>query len=241
MKILPQKDPIGHAVAAYYSANDLTSIHVISSSFDGDEMEPAYFFRSYSEMPQLEQVALKKVKGKVLDIGAGAGAHALFLQDKGFDVTALEMSELCCSVMQKRGLKKVIAEDVFSYENENQFDTILLLMNGIGIAGSPEGLKTLFQKLKTFLKPTGQIILDSSDLIYLYEQENGSFLLDINATTYYGQIDFLLKYKSIEGEQFEWLYADQVLLSDTASELGFNTEIIEYGDHYNYLAKLTLL
>lgn len=241
MKILPQKDPIGHAIAAYYTSNDLTPIQVISSSFDGDEMHPAYFFRTYSEMPKLEQVALRMTNGKVLDIGAGAGAHAVFLQDKGFDVSALEMSSLCCSVMQKRGLKKVIAEDVFSYEDENKFDTILLLMNGIGIAGSPEGLKKLFQKLKALLKPSGQIILDSSDLIYLYEQDNGSVLLDINAKNYYGQIDFFLKYKEIEGEQFNWLYADQVLLSDIASEVGFNTEIIEYGEHYNYLAKLSLL
>lgn len=241
MKLLPFNDPIGNAVIAFYTSNDSTSIEIISSAFDRDELQPDYFFRNYDEMPKLEQIALRISEGKILDIGAGAGAHSLFLQEKGFDITALEMSSLCCAVMQKRGVEKVINEDIFSYTNSNKFDTILLLMNGIGIAGTPKGLEQLLKKIKNVLTPSGQILLDSSDLIYLYEQENGSVLFDINAETYYGQIDFLLRYKNIEGEPFNWLYADQVLLSDLASTVGLKTEIIEYGEHYDYLAKLTLL
>ena len=240
MKLSPFIDPIGHAVANFYSSKDPTEIEIFSSAFEGDAMQPEYFFRDFNAMPKLEQIALKKSTGKVLDIGAGAGAHSLFLQQKGFDVTALEVSTLCCSVMQKRGIQKIENAEILEYSGAT-FDTILLLMNGIGIAGSPEGLKTLLEKLKLLLNAEGQILLDSSDLIYLYEQENGSILLDINAKTYYGQIDFKMKYKNIEGEQFDWLYADQVLLTDIAKTVGFKTQIVEYGEHYDYLAKLTLL
>jgi SAM-dependent methyltransferase len=190
-------------------------------------------------MPKLERLALKKCSGKILDVGAGAGCHSLYLQNNKFDVTALETSTLCCDVMSKQKIRKVINSDILSFNNE-KYDTILLMMNGIGIAGTLSGLNTLLGHLKTLLNKSGRIILESSDLIYLFEQEDGTFMVDINASHYYGEIDYLLKYQNVTGKPFSWLFADHVILTDIAEQNGLKTSIIEYGPHYDYLAQLTI-
>lgn len=238
MIIQPEKDPLGQAIHNYSFLNDNTPVTVYSQVVEDEELPPDYFFRSYKEMPLLERIAIKKCTGKILDVGAGAGCHSIYLQKQKKDVTALEQSQLCCEVMSKIGIEKVINTDVLSFTGET-FDTILLLMNGIGIAGTITGLSVLLKHLKTLLNPGGSIILDSSDLIYLYEDEDGSVVFDINAANYYGEIDYKLEYKNITGEPYSWLFVDSVILSEVAELNGFNTKIIEYGPHFDYLAELS--
>jgi SAM-dependent methyltransferase len=240
MTLLPEADPMGQAIYNYSFFNDNTPINVLSQVVEDEELPPDYFFRAHNEMPRLERIALKRCRGKILDIGAGAGCHSDYLQKSGKDVTALEISSLCCDVLEKRGIIKIINEDILSYFGE-QFDTILMLMNGIGIAKNISGLKVLLTHLKKILLPNGTILVDSSDLIYLYQEENGTFLIDINAKSYYGEIEYQLKYKNIVGETYSWLFADNVILFEIAEELGYQAKIVDYGPHYDYLAELTLL
>ncbi|MDA3879239.1 MAG: methyltransferase domain-containing protein [Prolixibacteraceae bacterium] len=239
MVINPEFDPLGQSISNYYYNKDNTSVKVFSNVVEDEELPPEYFFRQYSDMPKLERIALKKCSGKILDVGAGAGCHSLHLQQNKFDVTALETSTFCCEIMKKQKIKKVVNTDVLSYKLE-KYDTILLMMNGIGIAETLAGLTILLTHLKRLLNKSGKIILDSSDLIYLFEQEDGSFLLDVNASHYYGEIDYHLTYKNIHGKPFSWLFADHVILSEIAEQAGFKTTIIEYGPHYDYLAQLTI-
>ncbi|MFA9390627.1 MAG: class I SAM-dependent methyltransferase [Prolixibacteraceae bacterium] len=240
MITVPAFDPIGNAISNYYYHKDNTPITVSSVVVEDEQLPPDYFFRAYNDMPMLERLALKHATGNILDIGAGAGCHALYLQKVKKKVTALEISELCCKVMRDRGITKVINSDILSFTLE-KYDTILLLMNGIGISGSIKGLESLLLHLKKLINPHGKILLDSSDLMYLFEQEDGSFLFDINAENYYGEIDYLLKYKKILGQPFSWLFADYVILSDLAEQCGYRCKVLEYGPHYDYLAELTLI
>jgi len=240
MILQPELDPMGQAIYNYASFNDNTPINVLSQVVEDEELPPDYFFRNYNEMPRLERIALKMSKGKILDIGAGAGCHSFYLQKTGKDVSALEVSQLCCNVLEKRGIKKIINSDILSFTDE-RFNTLLLLMNGIGIAKNISGLRELLTHLKKLLLPKGTILVDSSDLIYLYQEENGSFLFDINAKNYYGEIEYQLKYKNIIGESYSWLFADNVILFEIAEDLGYQTKIVDYGPHYDYLAELTLL
>lgn len=239
MVINPELDPLGQAISNYYYNKDNTSVKVFSDVVEDEELPPDYFFRQHSDMPKLERIALKKCSGKILDVGAGAGCHSLYLQQNEFDITALEASTFCCEVMKQQKIKKVINSDILSYKYE-KYDTILLMMNGIGIAGTLANLPILLSHLKLMLNKSGKIILDSSDLIYLFEQEDGSFILDINANHYYGEINYHLKYKNIHGKPFSWLFADHVILTEIAEQVGFKTSIIEYGPHYDYLAQLTI-
>lgn len=238
MILNPKTDPLGQSIYNYSFYNDNTPVIVTSNVVDDEDLPPEYFFREFNDMPLLERIALKKCKGKVLDVGAGAGCHSLYLQNNGIDVTAIELSSLCCEVMHKRGIKKVVNSNVYSYQNE-KFDSIILLMNGIGISGSLKQLSSLLKHLKSLLNNDGVILLDSSDLIYLFQEDDGSVIFDLNSKKYYGEIDYQIKYKNIIGEPFSWIFTDSVMLEDVAKKNGFRTEVIEYGPHYDYLARLT--
>ncbi len=230
-------DPIGKAINDYYQGKHDAQI-LIQSTIAEDEYLPAsYLFRSFDQMPFIEQTALQLCKGAVLDIGAGAGSHALYLQNQNKGVTALELSPIACVVMQQRGVKQVICNDIYAFTGK-KYDTLLLLMNGTGIAGTPEGFEKLLQHLKTLLTPGGQLLIDSSDLIYLYTDEDGSVWYDINASTYYGQTRYELSYKGAK-TAFDWLFLDEERLTGLSHKNGFRAEKVVDGNHYDYLYRLT--
>ena len=238
--LLPsQKDPMGAAIADYFNKGCAAKLRVFSSQFEEDEIPVGQLFRTFDEMPLLEQTALRLAQGKILDCGAGSGCHALVLQDMGKDVEAIDISPLSVEVMQKRGVWQAYQINLFDENYLQKFDTILMLMNGSGIIGKLENMGVFFSKMKQLLNPGGCIYMDSSDLRYLFEDEDGSFLVNL-AAGYYGEIDFRMQYKQIKGEPFDWLYVDFQTLSYYAAENGFKAEMIEEGEHYDYLACLKL-
>ena len=196
-----------------------------------------YDFFKY-EMPPIEQTALRLSTGKILDVGAGSGCHTLALREMGKDATAIDISPLSVKVMKERGLN-AMPVNLFDPLFCESFDTILMLMNGSGIIGKLEHLGDFFQRMKLLLRPGGCVLMDSSDLKYLFEEEDGSYLIDL-AGDYYGEIDFRMQYKQVKGDTFDWLYIDFDTLSLYAAQYGFKAEMVEEGSHYAYLAKLTL-
>ena len=237
--LTPKKDPMGTAIADFYTKGQAAKLRVLSSMFDEDEIPVNQLFRTFDEMPSLEQTALRLAKGKILDCGAGSGCHALALQDMGKDVQAIDISPLSVEVMQKRGVREAFQINLFDENYLQKFDTILMLMNGSGIIGKLENMSAFFTKMKQLLNPGGCIYMDSSDLRYLFEDEDGSFVLDL-AGGYYGEVDFKMQYKQVKGEPFDWLYVDFQTLSFYAAENGFRTELVEEGEHYDYLACLKM-
>ena len=235
----PHKDPMGAAIADYFTKGRAAKLRVFSSQFEEDEIPAEQLFRTFDEMPELEQEALRLASGKILDCGAGSGCHALALQEMGKDVEAIDISPLSVEVMQKRGVRQVYQINLFDGNYLQKFDTILMLMNGSGIIGKLENMGTFFTKMKQLLNPGGCIYMDSSDLRYLFEDEDGSFLVDL-AAGYYGEIDFRMQYKQVKGEPFDWLYVDFQTLSFYAAENGFKAELVKEGEHYDYLACLKI-
>ena len=232
-------DPMGAAIRDYHLRGKAARLRVMSSMFDEDEMPVDHLFRTFDDMPHLEQKALNMAYGKVLDIGAGAGCHTLALQERGMDVKAIDISPLSCEVMKERGIKDVECVNLFCKQLQGKYDTLLLLMNGTGIAGKLSQLPALLNRLKELLSEEGQILIDSSDLKYIYENEGGSMDIDLNAP-YYGEVDYQMQYRDIKGEPFDWLYTDPMLLASVSKQCGLQCQIMEQGEHYDYLAKLTL-
>lgn len=233
------KDPMGTAIADYFAKGRASKLRVFSSQFEEDEIPVEQLFRTFDEMPLLEQTALRLAKGRILDCGAGSGCHALALQNMGKEVEAIDISPLSVDVMQKRGVKQAYQINLFDEHYLQKFDTILMLMNGSGIIGRLENMGTFFAKMKQLLNPGGCIYMDSSDLRYLFEDEDGSFLVDLTSG-YYGEIDFRMQYKQVKGDAFDWLYVDFQTLSYYAEENGFKVEMVQEGEHYDYLACLSL-
>ena len=233
----PNNDPMGAAIRDYQSKGKASRLRVLSSIFDEDEMPVAHLFRTFKQMPRLEQKALSMAKGRVLDIGAGAGCHALALQERGLEVKAIDISPLSCEVMKERGVKDAECVNLFDPQLQGKYDTLLLLMNGTGIAGKLNRLSMLLNRLKELLAEGGQILIDSSDLKYIYENEDGSMDIDLNAP-YYGEVDYQMQYKNVKGEPFDWLYTDPMLLASISKQCGLNCEIVEEGENYDFLARL---
>ena len=219
MLLTPDKDPMGAAIIDYLAHGKASKLRVFSSMFDEDEIPVNQLFRTFQEMPSLEQKALQLCTGKILDVGAGSGCHTLALQEM---------------------VKDARLQNFFDKSLTGPFDTILLLMNGSGIIGKRENLPAFFHRLKEVLARDGQLLLNSSDLSYLFEDEDGN--LDIAPEDdYFGEIDFRMQYKSIKGDSFDWLYIDFNTLNLYARQTGFKAEKIEEGEHYDYLARITHL
>lgn len=232
-----QEDPMGAAIRDYFRQGKSAQLKVLSSLFDDDEMPVPHLFRSYHEMPPLEQRALDEARGKVLDVGAGAGCHALALQERGLDVTAVDISPLSCETMKERGVANVECVNIFNQRFQERFDTLLLLMNGTGIAGKLSRLPQLLSRLKQLMNPGAQILIDSSDLRYVYEDEDGVLDVDLDGA-YYGEVDYQMTYRNIIGKSFDWLYADSVVLAESCRQCGLKCEILAQGQHYDYLARI---
>ena len=235
-KVNRSMDPMGRAIAEYYKTGKAERLRVFSPMFEEDELPLPTLFRSYDEMPEIEQKALNLAKGKTLDVGAGSGCHSLVLQDRGIDITAIDISPYSVETMKERGVKKVFEQDFFTLKG--QYDTILMLMNGIGIMGTLERMSVFFKLLDRILAPRGQVLCDSSDICYVYETDDGIIELP-DDMEYYGEISFQMQYKDTIGEPFDWLYIDADTLMMKAEENGYAVEVLAEGNHYDYLARIT--
>lgn len=238
MNLSKNSDPLEKAFLDYTNGNKEIEILVHSNKADTEAVPVSYFYRSFDEMPLLEKKALELCSGDILDIGAGSGSHSLFLQEKGLSITALEIKVGLIEIIKSRGVKNFVCSDIYDY-SEKKYDTLVMLMNGIGFAGDFNGLETFFSHARNILKAGGQIILDSSDVLYMYEEEDGSYLVDINES-YYGEFEYWFEYDGIKGKPFKWLFVDFSNLSFYAEKAGFDCEMIYEDEHYNYLAKLML-
>jgi len=234
------KDLFGKAILDFQTLNSPEDLITETTISEEDEMSVAYLFRSYNEMPQIEQSAIQLAKGKVLDVGCGAGSHSLSLQnDRNLDVTSIDISPNAIQACVLRGLKKAKVQDVMTLENE-KFDTILLLMNGAGICGRLKNIPNFLLKLKSLLNPGGQILLDSSDIIYMFdEDEDGSKWIP-SQKEYYGEIVFNISYKGEKETPFDWMFIDYNTLQNAAFANGLECQLITEGEHYDYLAKLSV-
>lgn len=226
------KDVLGQAIHDYHYNFSPGKLWIHNRFGQPDEMPLEVYFRDEEDMPSLELQALALCRGSVLDIGAGAGSHALYLQQREVDVTALEISTLAAAVMQHRGVKKIILKNIFDYKAV-QYDTLLLLMNGIGLSADLPGLHQFLQHAKSLLLPGGQLLFDSSDVAYLYKKTKRP------GEKYYGEINFRYEYKGQKTDWFTWLYADQQILRNIAAEEGWLMEVHFVDEHDQFLVRLT--
>ncbi|WP_195406420.1 class I SAM-dependent methyltransferase [Bacteroides congonensis] len=234
-----ERDPMGTAISDYFNHRRADRLRVFSSQFEEDVIPVKELFRNIQSMPVLERTALQMATGRILDVGAGSGCHALALQEMGKEVCAIDISPLSVEVMKQRGVNYVRLTNLFDETFTETFDSVLMLMNGSGIIGKLSNMPDFFRRMKCILRPGGCIWMDSSDLRYLFEEEDGSIVIDL-AGDYYGEIDFQMQYKDVKGEPFDWLYVDFQTLSLYAAECGFKAELVKEGKHYDYLAKLSL-
>ena len=234
------KDLFGKAILDYQTGNAPENLITETSISEEDEMEVAYLFRNYKNMPAMEQKALQLAKGRVLDVGCGAGSHSLYLQNvRELNVTAIDISANAIEACKLRGIKNAFTQDVMQLEGQ-KFDTILLLMNGAGMCGKLTKIPAFLNKLKSLLNEGGQILLDSSDIIYMFDEDDDGGKWIPSDIDYYGELVFNISYKNEKEDPFNWMYIDYNTLQNAAHAGGLKCELVLEGEHYDYLARLTL-
>ncbi len=231
------EDVFGTAVLEYQNGIHSEDIVTFSSLDEEDTIPLPYLFRDFDGMPEIEQKALGLCKGSILDIGCGAGSHSRYLQQKGFEVTALDSSKGAIETCRQRGVENRVHTTILDFK-DCKFDTLLMLMNGIGIVGQLENLAHFLVHLKSLLNPGGQILLDSSDIIYMFDEDDDGGRWVLDSGSYYGEVTFTMQYKSLKSEPFIWLYLDYRTLKSAATRNDLNCEIVKKGEHYDYLARL---
>jgi len=227
-------DVFGQALLDFYN-DTFQSPLLLHNDYGPPEIIPIeHYFVDYEDYSDLELCAMDHIRGKTLDVGSATGRHVIHLQDVGIDATAMDSSQICTDLMRQLGVDHIITDDIYNYQ-ESRFDSISMLMNGIGIAGNISGLKKLLTHLENILTPGGQVIADSSDIRYLYEDE------PLPAGNYFGELNFHYEYKMEIGEAFKWLYIDPDTLSEVAQSVGWSCQILFEDNAQAYLARLQLL
>lgn len=226
------KDILGKAISGYFEGDKTSKLWINNTYGEPDEMPLDYYFRDKLNMPELEHFALEHCRGKILDIGAAAGAHSLILQDLKQEVTALDISPLLAKTLKMRGINNVIEGNIFNLDPAIKYDSLLLLMNGIGISQSISGLDLLLSKLKSLLAKNGQILFDSSDVSYLYNEE-------LPQDKYHGEIEYQYEYKGEKGEWFSWLYVDFETIRKAATKQNLKAELLAQDEDEHFLCRLT--
>ncbi len=226
-------DVFGKALTDYYQNNKSDILHLYNSYLEPEEMPLDIFFRTEEEMPILEYRAIELCYGKTLDVGAGVGSHALILQNLTIDVTAIDICEDAVKIMKQRGVKKAYTQNIFT--SVNKYDTLLFLMNGIGLTETLPKFRAFLSKAKELINEGGQLIFDSSDISYLFDK------LDKPSQHYFGEISYCYEYQNVRGKWFNWLYIDKETLTREAKAQGWKCDVIMEDDQDQYLAKLTLV
>jgi len=231
------KDLFGKAILDFQTKNAPEPLITETTISDPDEMDVAYLFRNFDQMPAIEQKALQLATGRILDVGCGAGSHSLYLQQQSKEVVSIDISEKAIQACRLRGVAHPLKMNVM--EVTEKFDTILLLMNGTGIFETLKQSTSYLIKLKSLLNENGQILIDSSDIIYMFdEDEDGGKW--IPSDNYYGELEFTITYKNETEDSFPWLYMDYNTLQNAAIANGLKCELIMEGPHFDYLARLFL-
>ncbi|NVK04179.1 MAG: class I SAM-dependent methyltransferase [Flavobacteriia bacterium] len=234
---MKQDDLFGRAMHDYWTGLGLQKLRVRTQAVKWEDLPVHHFFRTWEDFPEVEREAIVHCKGDVLDMGAGAGAHALELQARGHKVVAVDNSEGAVDVMKSRG---VINAQLANWEDypASQFDTVLLLMNGIGLAGTIEGLKAFTDQWEKWLKPGGQVIFESTDIAYVYSFPSVGDPREL--VPYYGEQTYVMKYGTTE-VSFPWLFADKITLQEELTKLGWSVEVLVEDGGGSFLVRSTKL
>ena len=225
--------PLNAALRAYRQGQHDAVIVVHNDAEPAKWFPVSLFFRPESELDDLHAAALRECRGRVLDVGAAAGAASLILQGRGLEVTALDPVPEAVAIMRERGVADARCGDVFTFQAAEPYDTALLLMNGSMIAGTLSGLARMLTRLAGLLRPGGRVIMDSTDP----RDDQGPVADD---GRYAGELHFQLEFQDRRGPLFPQLFVDPHTLAAHATDAGFETAIIQEGEEGAFLAVLTL-
>jgi len=230
--------PYGHAVRDYHGGRHDAELTLHSSLGEYDTMPLAWFFRNEDEFFPFDHAAIEMCRGRVLDAGAGTGVHSLCLQERGLEVVAVDTVPECVDVMKARGVNDVRLADMFALSGE-KFDTVLMLMNGIGPVGTLDNLESFLAAMRPLITHGGQLLLDSSGVDPQTPPANAPTPpWPQTPPDYIGDVWIQLSYDGVAGESFRELYCAFGMLGRIAKKSGWDCQMVYQDEDTAYVARL---
>jgi SAM-dependent methyltransferase len=233
--------PLAEALVAYAAGDTGAELKVYVDDGEVDPLPISLFFRAPSELRDVDRMALEHVEGRVLDVGAGVGSVALTLQKLAFEVTAVEVIPEAVDIMSERGVRDARAGRIEDLPEGEVFDTILVLMNGIALAGSLAGVPGFLKTLRNRLEQGGQVLLDSTDLLdgnTAPGDRTETLPPHWNEGDYPGEVHYQLEFQGKRGAPFPQVFVDPDTLAVLAQAEGFDRDVIWRGPDGAFLARL---
>ena len=225
-------EPFGRALRAHAQGVTGRTLVVHSDAGAAERVPVALFFRAGRRLRPIDRKAVALCRGRVLDVGAGAGGVALALQSAGVAVTAIEILPAAVTVMRARGVRDARRADVRAFRPRQPYDTVLALMNGTAPAGTLDALPAWLGALAAPLAEGGCVLLDSTDL-----RSPGARAVRADGR-YVGEVQYQLEYDGRRGPPFPQLFVDPRRLARAARAVGLVSEVVWRGGGGAYLARL---
>ena len=229
--------PFGAALRDYYRGDHDA---MLSLCFDNGQVfpQPAGDFFREPRLYEMDAMALDLCRGRVLDVGGGAGIHSLCLQEQGFDVGAVDICPEAVAIMRDRGVRDVRLGEIMAFAG-GPFDTLLMLGHNIGMLETLGNLAPFLNHARTLTAPGARILMDSVDVRIRDNVEARAYhQANIDAGRYFGEMRFALEYAGTRGPLFGWLHVDSDTLAARAAEIGWRTTVVMQQPDGNYLAQL---
>lgn len=229
----PEQDAFGQMMWAYYRGKEVCEIVERDDGYFSAYHGPKVYFSEYRDWPLIGQKAMQFAKGRVLDIGCGAGRHSLYLQKKGLEVLGIDSSPLAIKICKLRGLKKA---EIMSLEDvdfkPDSFDTILMMGGNFGLLGSLTKARRL---LKRFHKMTSEDALIIAETRDPYKTDNPAHLeyhkLNKKRGRMSGQVRIRVRFEKTVAEWFDWLMLSKEEMRELLQGTGWKvSEFIESED-----------
>ena len=231
----PEEDPFGQGLLAQFKGRGVLEIVERDDGYI-DAMNCGTYFSEYEDWPSVEKKAMDLVKGKVLDVGCGAGRHSLYLQNRGFDVTGIDISPLAIEVCKLRGLKKTKVVPIEDLDfAPGSFDTVIMMGNNFGLFGNFKKAQRLLRKLHRMTSDDALIIADTRDP---YKTDNPAHIEYHKANKEKGrmggQVRIRVRFKKYVGKWFDYLMVSKEemrgILKNTEWKIGefIDSEGAEY-------------
>ena len=237
MNTSQQLNLFGQALIDYYNGETGATLDYCRDDGHVDSIPVGLFFRGVTDMPS-DKISISECQGRILDIGAGTGLHALHLQEQGFAVCAIDVLETACEIMKVNGIKDVRCVDISNF-NEKPFDTVLVLGRTIGNVGTLAGLRGFVANLQKLVTSNGKVVINSLNPKYTDDPCHIAYQqLNVKNNRYIGEVRMHFEYKGFKGPQFNWLNVDDESLKAIANETGWKCNIILQEENGNYLIQL---
>lgn len=234
-----KRDAYGQEVWAFFLGKKSFEVIERDDGFvDFSTGAPAYF-AEHKDWPKIQKQAIKYARGRVLDVGAGAGRVSLYLQKKKLGVVAIDNSPLAIKVCKKRGVKhaKVLPIEQIGKFKPDCFDTIIMFGNNFGLFGSFKKAKLLLKKFHKITSPSALIITENVDP---YKTEDPVHLayhkFNRKRGRMPGQLRIRIRFRNFIGDWFDYLLVSKKEMKEILKDTGWKVRKFIDSDNYMYSA-----